>query len=112
MTPKKSIYLINGLIPSDEEAVFYISVFLLVEIGSKKVCKYYWVNITNGSGIGFATDTPGYPDERTALLEIHKFTEKHFNLGEYSFEEMLNVKNEMASSLETIVNGNKDCVKS
>jgi hypothetical protein len=93
----KNIYVITGFIPSDENT-FFINIFQLFKIGANG--KWYWANISQGSGIGFSIESPGYETSEDALIKIHGFLDSETRMGKWDFEEMLAMYEEVKARLD------------
>lgn len=102
MIKEGNIYVVTGYIPSDENKVV-IDIYQLFRIGSERF-RWYWGNVSNGSGIGFLTENGGHESSEDALIAINGFTNDVTKMGRWTFEEMLDryntIKNELQSQLK------------
>ena len=96
---KDTYYAISGYIPQDEEGVVNVSLYKLCTIGSEKNRKYIWIAINYNGGIGTATDKHNENIE-DAILLIYKYMDEVWDIGKYTFEEAMNIYNDITKQLE------------
>lgn len=97
---KKTIYLINGFIPSDED-ITICRIMKLQELGTK-IKKYVWISIIDDGGIGTALDDYGEDNIEDALIQSTRFLDEMFKyIKTDDFNEVLDARVRMIEVLDT-----------
>lgn len=101
---EKSIYSIQGYIPSDEKIAF-VTIYKLCKIGKVKP-NYIWVLITGEGGIGTSTDEICETPE-DALIKLFGFQDEINKVLKCDFEKALEIYNETKDILNKRLLTNK-----
>lgn len=93
---EKTIYSIQGYIPSDENVVV-MSLYKLCKIGKEKPF-YMWIRVNGEGGIGTGTDEH-CESESDAIISLFSFQDEINIVKRFSFKEALETYREVESKL-------------